>query len=157
MTAGGSGTAPDAAALDEAGLARLGGWLAGVLRGGDVVALSGELGAGKTTLARAVLVALGHHGEVPSPTFTLVQTYPDLAPPVAHVDLYRLESAAEAEALDLDDWLASGGALLVEWPERLGPALWPERLWLRLDGAGGLTRRLTWDVPTAWDGRWPPA
>ena len=140
--------------LDEAALRGVGARLASVLRAGDVVALSGDLGAGKTTLARAILEALGHQGEVPSPTFTLVQTYPDLAVPVAHADLYRLESAAEAEPLALDDWLLDG-ALLLEWPERLGKTIWPERLWLRLDGAGGPDRRLTWDAPPAWEGRWP--
>ncbi len=127
-----------------------------MLRPGDVVALSGELGAGKTTLARAILHALGHRGEVPSPTFTLVQTYPDLAPSIAHADLYRLDNPAEADTLDLDDWL-TGGALLLEWPERLGTRLWPETLWLRLDGAGGPDRRLTWRASPAWEGRWPPA
>ncbi len=142
--------------LDEAGLRTLGARLAAVLRPGDVVALSGELGAGKTTLARAIIAALGHGGEVPSPTFTLVQTYPDLDVPVAHSDLYRLENPAETDALGLDDWLVDG-AILVEWPERLGNAFWPERLWLRLDGAGGPVRRLTWDASPAWEGRWPPA
>jgi tRNA threonylcarbamoyladenosine biosynthesis protein TsaE len=141
--------------LDEAGLREVGNRIASVLRPGDVIALSGDLGAGKTTLARAILEALGHRGEVPSPTFTLMQIYPDLAVPVAHADLYRLESAAEAEALALDDWLLDG-ALLLEWPERLGSRIWPERLWLRLDGAGGPDRRLTWDAPAAWEGRWPP-
>jgi tRNA threonylcarbamoyladenosine biosynthesis protein TsaE len=144
------------AQLDEDGLRDVGARLASVLRAGDVVALSGELGAGKTTLARAILAGLGHIGEVPSPTFTLVQTYPDLSPPVAHADLYRLDHPAEAEPLALDDWLADG-ALLVEWPERLGAAIWPERLWLRLEGAGGPDRALTWDAPPAWEGRWPPA
>jgi tRNA threonylcarbamoyladenosine biosynthesis protein TsaE len=142
--------------LDENGLRAIGARLASVLRAGDVVALSGELGAGKTTLARAILEALGHEGEVPSPTFTLVQTYADLAPPVAHADLYRLSHPAEAEALGLDDWLLEG-ALLLEWPERLEGAIWPQRLWLRLEGAGGPDRRLTWDAPAAWEGRWPPA
>jgi tRNA threonylcarbamoyladenosine biosynthesis protein TsaE len=142
--------------VDEAALAQVGACLAAVLRAGDVVALSGELGAGKTTLARAVLRGLGHEGEVPSPTFTLVQTYPDLSPPVAHADLYRLDRPAEAEALDLDDWLATG-ALLVEWPERLGDRLWPDALALTLDGAGEPVRRLTSKVPAAWEGRWPPA
>lgn len=141
--------------LDEAGLRAVGARLAAVLRPGDVVALSGELGAGKTTLARAILEGLGHQGEVPSPSFTLAQAYPDLEPPILHTDLYRLGSAAEAEALGLDDWLADG-ALLVEWPERLGAAIWPDRLWLRLEGAGGPDRRLTWDAPPAWEGRWPP-
>lgn len=141
--------------LDEAGLRELGTRLASVLRPGDVVALSGDLGAGKTTLARAILQGLGHVGDVPSPSFTLVQTYPDLPLPVAHADLYRLKSAGEAEPLALDDWLLDG-ALLLEWPERLGGSIWPDRLWLRLDGAGGPDRRLTWDAPAAWEGRWPP-
>jgi tRNA threonylcarbamoyladenosine biosynthesis protein TsaE len=142
--------------IDEAGLRAIGARLASVLRAGDVIALSGELGAGKTTLARAILHGLGHAGEVPSPTFTLVQTYPDLAPPVAHADLYRLDSAAEAEPLALDDWLIDG-ALLIEWPERLGSHIWVDRLWLRIEGAGGPDRRLTWDAPPAWEGRWPLA
>ncbi|QMW23155.1 tRNA (adenosine(37)-N6)-threonylcarbamoyltransferase complex ATPase subunit type 1 TsaE [Sandaracinobacteroides saxicola] len=129
--------------------------LAAVLRVGDVVALSGELGAGKTTLARAVIAALGWAGEVPSPTFNLVQDYPGLRVPVWHVDLYRLETAAEADALGLDEALFDH-ALLLEWPERLGAALWPEALWLRLEGAGEAARRLTWRVPDAWEGRWPP-
>ena len=141
--------------LDEAGLRKVGALLAAALRPGDIVALSGELGAGKTTLARAVLRGLGHAGEVPSPTFTLAQTYPDTDVPVMHCDLYRLESAIEAEQLGLDDWLADG-ALLIEWPERLGAEIWTERLWLRLDGAGGPDRRLTSNAPPAWEGRWPP-
>ena len=70
-------------------------------------------------------------------------------------DLAAFLSADEAEALGLDDWLADG-ALLVEWPERLGATIWPDRLWLRLEGAGGPDRRLTWDAPPAWEGRWPP-
>jgi tRNA threonylcarbamoyladenosine biosynthesis protein TsaE len=142
--------------IDADGLRAIGARLASVLRAGDVVALSGELGAGKTTLARAILEGLGHAGEVPSPTFTLVQTYPDLSVPVAHADLYRLENAAEAEALALDDWLLDG-ALLIEWPERLGSAFWPDALWLRLEGAGTPQRRLTSRAGPAWEGRWPPA
>ncbi len=141
--------------LDEAGLRALGRQLAPLLRPGDVVALSGALGAGKTTLARAILRALGHDGDVPSPTFTLAQSYDQLAPPLLHVDLYRLEDAAEAEALALDDWLETG-ALLLEWPERLGDSLWPDCLWLRLEGAGAPTRHLTWRAGPSWKGRWPP-
>lgn len=142
--------------IDEPGLSAIGRALAAVLRPGDVVALSGDLGAGKTTLARAILHGLGHEGDVPSPTFTLVQTYdsPPLRLPVWHVDLYRLDAPEEAEPLALDDALA-GGVLLIEWPERLGDALWPQALRLRLDGAGEAARRLTWQVPAAWEGRWP--
>ena len=141
--------------LDEAGLQALGRQLAPLLRPGDVVALSGELGAGKTTLARAILHALGHVGEVPSPTFTLAQGYDDLAVPLLHCDLYRLQGAAEAEALALDDWLETG-AILIEWPERLGNAIWPDCLWLRLEGAGAPDRLLTWRAGASWNGRWPP-
>ena len=134
---------------------RLGAALAPLLAPGDAVLLKGPLGMGKSTLARGLIRALTRPDEdVPSPTFTLVQTYADLDPPVAHADLYRLESAAEAEPLALDDWLLDG-ALLLEWPERLGASIWPDRLLLRLDGAGGPDRRLTWDAPPAWEGRWP--
>ncbi len=136
-------------------MAALGARLAAVLHAGDIVALSGELGAGKTTLARAILRALGHVGEVPSPSFALVQPYPDLSPPVLHCDLFRLERPEEADALGLDEALASA-ALLVEWPERLGDRLWPEALSIRISGAGGPRRALTWQVPAAWKGRWPP-
>lgn len=140
----------DAAATHAAGAA-----LAGVLRPGDVVTLSGGLGAGKTSLARGALAALGLDGEAPSPTFPLVIPYepPAVRLPVAHVDLYRLDDPAEAAELGLDEWLADG-ALLIEWPER-GPA-WRDALALSLgvNPLGG--RRLTWIAPAAWEARWPP-
>jgi tRNA threonylcarbamoyladenosine biosynthesis protein TsaE len=141
---------PDPAATEAFGAA-----LARHLRRGDIVALFGTLGAGKTTLARGVLRGLGHDGEVASPTFPIVQTYapPDTRLPLWHVDLYRIEDPAEIAELGLDDAL-SDGALVVEWPERL-PALWPDTLQLELatDGAG---RALTAKVPPAWGSRWPP-
>ena len=142
---------------DEAATLALGARLAGVLRAGDVVALSGPLGSGKTTLARGCLAGLGYRGDVASPTFTVVQSYDATATrvPVLHVDLYRLESAADAVELGLDDAL-DDHALLVEWPERLGDALWPQALQLALQPAEDDARRLTADAPEAWTGRWPP-
>ncbi|WP_439545455.1 tRNA (adenosine(37)-N6)-threonylcarbamoyltransferase complex ATPase subunit type 1 TsaE [Sandarakinorhabdus sp.] len=139
----------------EADTLAIGGWLAGGLRPGDVIALHGNLGAGKSTLARALIRALGWGGEVPSPTFTLVQGYepPDVAVPVWHVDLYRLESPAEADALGLFE---TDAALLIEWPERLGARMPADALHLHIEGSGDAPRRLTWDAPPAWEGRWPP-
>jgi tRNA threonylcarbamoyladenosine biosynthesis protein TsaE len=141
--------------LDEPAMARAGAALAGVLQAGDVVALSGPLGAGKTTLVRGVLAALGHAGEVPSPTFAIVQPYDLTSLPVAHADLYRIEDAAELEELGLDDQLFDG-ALLVEWPERAGEAAWPQALRLSLQALPDDRRGLTWVVPGSWEGRWPP-
>lgn len=130
--------------------------LGGLLRTGDVVALFGALGAGKTTLARGVLAALGLEGEAPSPSFPIVIAYapPELRLPVWHVDLYRLEDVRELEELGLDD-ARGDAALLVEWPERMGEALWPDALRLTLEGDGD-GRRLTWEAPASWEARWPP-
>ena len=99
----------------------LGRRIAMLLRAGDVVALEGGLGAGKTTLARAIIAALGHKGEVPSPTFAIIQTYdpPSVRLPLVHADFYRLEDPMEAEELGLDDY-RHGAALIAEWPERAG-------------------------------------
>ncbi len=138
--------------VDEPGLATIATALARVLCPGDIVALSGDLGAGKTSFARAILAALGWAGEVPSPTFTLVQPYPT-TPEVWHVDLYRLDDPHDADALGL--W-ETDAALLVEWPERLGTLLPADALRIRLDGAGEATRRLTIEAPPSWEGRWPP-
>lgn len=102
-------------------MARFGGRLAAHLQPGDVVALTGGLGAGKTTLARAIIAALGHAGEVPSPTFTIIETYdpPALRLPVVHADFYRLKRPEEAGELGLDDY-RQGAALIAEWPEMAG-------------------------------------
>lgn len=106
---------------DHAAMADFGSRIAHGLQPGDVVALEGGLGAGKTTLARAILAALGHAGEVPSPTFTIIETYesPPLRLPIAHADFYRLDDPAEVEELGLDDY-REGAALLAEWPDRAG-------------------------------------
>jgi len=133
----------------------LGRRLAAALRPGDVVALFGDLGAGKTTLARGILRGLGVEGDVASPTFPIVQPYESLTPPVWHVDLYRIEHRAEIEELALDEAL-DAGALIIEWPERLGAALWPEALRLTLRRDTDAARALTAEVPAAWEARWPP-
>ncbi len=104
---------------DVAAMEAFGARIAMRLRPGDVVALSGGLGAGKTTLARGIIFALGHRGEVPSPTFTIVETYDALDPPVVHADFYRLETPAEAEELGLDDY-RDGAVLIAEWPDNAG-------------------------------------
>ena len=140
---------------DEAETEALGRALASVLRPGDVVALSGPLGVGKTALARGILRGAGHEGEVPSPTFAIVQPYDELIPPIWHCDLYRLEDPSELEELGLDSALEDS-ALLIEWPERAGAAAWPQSLRLSLEFAEGSARALTAEVPAAWEGRWPP-
>ena len=107
---------PDLAATD-AFAARI----AAVMQVGDVVALEGGLGAGKTTLARAIIRALGHEGEVPSPSFAIIECYdpPSVRLPVVHADFYRLETPAEADEIGLDDY-RQGAALLAEWPDHAG-------------------------------------
>jgi len=138
---------------DEPATEDVGRRLAAVLRAGDVVTLSGPLGVGKTALARAVMRALGHSGDVPSPTFAIVQPYEELNPPVWHVDLFRVESESELEELGLDS--AADSVLLVEWPERAGGG-WADALRLALEFDQGGARRLTAVVPPSWQDRWPP-
>ena len=134
---------------------RIGAAIGAALLPGDVVLLSGDLGAGKTTLARAMLKARGLVGEAPSPTFAIVQPYapPEVDLPIAHVDLYRIEDEDELIELGLDDYRYDG-ALLIEWPERLGSQGWPYALSITISGSGD-ARVLTADVPTSWGSRWP--
>lgn len=139
---------PDAAASEAFG-ARL----AALVRAGDIVTLSGPLGAGKTSIARGLLAALGLAGEAPSPSFAIVQPYalPEVRLPVLHIDLYRIEDAGEIEELGLDD--ASDSLLLIEWPER-APRCWAGALALTLTIEGDGSRRLTAAVPQGWKDRW---
>jgi tRNA threonylcarbamoyladenosine biosynthesis protein TsaE len=130
--------------------------LAAQLREGDVIALFGPLGAGKTTLARGLLRGLGHQGDVASPTFPIVQPYapPDTRIALWHVDLYRIEHESELEEIGLGA-ARREAALAIEWPERL-PSLWPDALRLTLAVEPGGGRALTALVPPAWGERWPP-
>jgi tRNA threonylcarbamoyladenosine biosynthesis protein TsaE len=138
---------------DLGSMAALGARIAARLRAGDVVALSGQLGAGKTTLARAIVAACGHGGEVPSPTFTILETYPGCIPPLVHADFYRLENPREAAELGLDDY-REGAALLAEWHERAGGfAQEPSCLAIALEAVGD-GRRAIVEPGTAWLGRW---
>ena len=106
---------------DLAAMQALGTRIAERLQPGDVVALSGGLGAGKTTLARAIVAALGHAGEVPSPTFSIVELYesPSVRIPLVHADFYRLKHPEEAEEIGLSDY-RQGAALIAEWPDMAG-------------------------------------
>ena len=139
---------------DERATLAAGGKLAKVLRSGDVVTLSGPLSAGKTTLVRGALAALGHKGEVPSPSFAIVQPYEELTPPVWHVDLYRIEQPSDLDELGLED-IREDGVLIIEWPEHAGRNMWPNALALSLEARDDGSRSLTAQVPPAWEGRWP--
>ena len=140
---------------DEAATARLGAAVARALAAGEAVCLTGPLGAGKSTLARALVRALTTPDEeVPSPTFTLVQFYEGPRLRVAHFDLYRLSNPDEAYEIGLDEALEDGAAV-IEWPERLAGRLPADRLDVEIalaaEDAGGRIVRLT--PHGAWEGR----
>ena len=138
-----------------AAMQSLGERIAGRLQPGDVIALSGGLGAGKTTLARAIISALGYAGEVPSPTFTIIEAYdpPALRLRVVHADFYRLDRPAEADELGLGDYRADA-ALIAEWPEHVGGfATEPGCLSIALEIAGN-GRRAIVEPGVDWLGRW---
>ncbi len=131
--------------LDETGIVRFADLLALKLRRGDLIALRGEVGAGKTTLARALITALmgGVAAEVPSPTFSLAQTYETPRLSVTHFDFYRLGSAEEAREVGFDEAIADGAAI-VEWPDRIAELLPESRCEIQLAQTWkGETRRLT--------------
>lgn len=126
---------------DEAATQALARRLAEGARAGDVIALEGDLGAGKTSLARAFVQSLaGAEEEVPSPTFTLAQLYDTARGTIWHFDLYRLDKADDALELGIEDAFADGISL-IEWPDRLGAWLPRDRLVVRLSADGEGTKR----------------
>ena len=144
---------------DEAATCRLGRRIAAVTRKGDVIALWGDLGSGKTTLARALIRAIpvlpGSAGddEVPSPTFTLVQTYPRAPAEIWHFDLFRIEQAEDVYELGIEEALDEGIAL-IEWPERMAALLPEERLDVKLRFPPGREGRTAILIPgPGWEGR----
>lgn len=141
---------PDPAATHAIGVR-----LAAVVRAGDVVTLSGPLGAGKTSIARGLLAALGLAGEAPSPSFAIVQPYapPEVRLPVLHIDLYRIVDPAEIDELGLDE-AREDSLLLIEWPDHAGEGAWPDALRLTLAVADDGGRVLTPSVPASWEDRW---
>ncbi len=142
---------PDLAAMEA-----LGARIAAALQPGDVVALSGGLGTGKTTLARGIIAALGHEGEVPSPSFTIIETYdpPAVRLPLVHADFYRLARPEEAEELGLDDY-REGAAMIAEWPDHAGGfAHEPACLSISLEIAGE-GRKAVVEAGADWLGRMP--
>jgi tRNA threonylcarbamoyl adenosine modification protein YjeE len=142
------------ALADEDATAALAARLAACARAGDVIALAGPLGSGKTSFARAFIRArLGHPVEVPSPTFTLVEIYEGAGPAIWHFDLFRLKAPEETWELGLEDALAEG-ITLIEWPERLGRLLPAERLVITLAfGPAEAARVATIDPSPAWSSR----
>ena len=122
----------------------LGERLGACLRSGDLVCLAGDLGAGKTCLARGLARGWGALERATSPTFTLVNEYRRAVDSQRffHMDCYRLSDVAEAQTTALDDILDASGVVVIEWPERIESALPPERLWIRIVDIGGSSREL---------------
>ena len=141
---------------DEAATAAFAARIARLARPGDVIALNGALGAGKTSFARAFIHARGGAGEVPSPTFTLVQVYELEPAAIWHFDGYRLRDPEEAWELGIEDAFRDGIAL-IEWPERFGPLVPARRLEITLaDGAAPGQRRASIDADADWAMRLSP-
>lgn len=137
---------------DEAATAHWAAALAPLLRPGDTLLLEGEIGAGKSAFARALIRArLGRMEDVPSPTFTLVQTYADPAGDLWHCDLYRLTDPEEALELGLEEAFATA-ICLIEWPDRLGDAAPPDALHLDFT-AGEAAHLVTVTGPDTWHDR----
>jgi tRNA threonylcarbamoyladenosine biosynthesis protein TsaE len=120
--------------------------LAATLQPGDVVAVTGELGAGKTCLIGGIVRGLGVSRAASSPTFVLVNQYRGRLP-VFHLDAYRTESLSEVLDLGFDEYLSAGGVLLIEWADKLAPLISPRAIWIHLEGLGEEPREITIQAP----------
>jgi tRNA threonylcarbamoyladenosine biosynthesis protein TsaE len=133
----------------------IGAALADSLRHGDAVALTGELGAGKTTLVQGVARGVGYRGAVTSPTFTLVREYRGGRVDLLHVDVYRLDRVQDVVDLDLEERLDEGAVLLVEWGDAVETILPPDHLVIELTTQDGVARRIrVRGVGPSWSARW---
>jgi tRNA threonylcarbamoyladenosine biosynthesis protein TsaE len=128
--------------VDEGQLQKMARGVAPQLRPGDLIFLSGDLGTGKTTFARAAIQELGFKGVISSPTFTLVETYQTRSGPVIHIDLYRLEHEAELETIGIRDHLDGESICLIEWPQKGAGLLPVPDIMIGLEYAGA-RRRVT--------------
>jgi tRNA threonylcarbamoyladenosine biosynthesis protein TsaE len=126
---------------DEHHMQEVGKQLAAALQPADVVFLQGDLAAGKTTLSRFILLALGHHGVVKSPTYTLVEEYDLAIGSVYHFDLYRVQDVFELDEMGIRDYFHEDSICLVEWPERAQNYL-PKPTWLIKIEHSGLKREV---------------
>ncbi len=127
----------------EAATRALAARLAPLLQPGDVLCLYGDLGAGKTTFVQGLARALGVGAPVTSPTFTIVHEYHDARLPLFHFDMYRLAGPADLAGLPFDEYLSAGGVAVIEWADKITPALPAERLDICLGEEDGATRRIT--------------
>lgn len=121
----------------------LGRALAAELRPGDVLALAGDLGAGKTQFTKGLAAGLGVEADVTSPTFTLVHEYPGGRLPLVHIDLYRLEEPTEVLGIGLDDYLYGNGVTVIEWADKFEALMPPDVRWIRYRVLEGDDREIT--------------
>ncbi|XHR28783.1 MAG: tRNA (adenosine(37)-N6)-threonylcarbamoyltransferase complex ATPase subunit type 1 TsaE [Chthoniobacteraceae bacterium] len=121
----------------------LGRALAAELRRGDVLALAGDLGAGKTHFTKGLAEGLGVEADVTSPTFTLVHEYPGGRLPLVHIDLYRLEEPTEVLGIGLDDYLFGDGVTVIEWADKFEALMPPDVRWIRFQVLEGDDREIT--------------
>ncbi|MEI8233687.1 MAG: tRNA (adenosine(37)-N6)-threonylcarbamoyltransferase complex ATPase subunit type 1 TsaE [Verrucomicrobiota bacterium] len=121
----------------------LGQRLAAELRPGSVLALAGDLGAGKTQFTKGLACGLGVEGDVTSPTFTLIHEYPGGRLPLFHIDLYRLEEADDVLGIGLDDYLDGGGVTVIEWADKFAALMPPGVRWIRFGVGEGDDREIS--------------